>query len=449
MSQPSDSDTIAALATPAGRGGLAVVRLSGAGAGAIATALAGRLPAPRRAALRVLRDADGGPLDQGIVLWFPAPGSFTGEDVVELQIHGSPVLAAALLQRCRALGAREAGPGEFSRRAFLNGRIDLAQAEAIADLIDSASGAAARAAMRSLKGEFSAAIAGLAEGLVDLRARIEAAIDFPEEEVDLLAEPELAARLRALLPALDAIRQSAAQGRRLRDGMTIVIAGAPNAGKSSLLNRLAGYEAAIVTEVPGTTRDLLSEDILVHGMPLTVVDTAGLRHRAGRVEAEGIRRAREAMARADRVLLLEDATRRAPAGDDALPAGVPVTIVRNKIDLTGEAPGREADGAGLTRIRLSALTGAGIDALRAHLADAAGLSGEGGGAFSARQRHLDALDRSHRHVVEALRQLEEFRAGELAAEELRLAHDALGEITGEFTSEDLLGRIFATFCIGK
>jgi tRNA modification GTPase len=448
--RPADTDTIAAPATPPGRGGIAVVRLSGPQALALATQIAGPMPAPRQASLRLLRDAQGEALDRALVIVFPAPQSFTGENVVEFQLHGSPVLVALLMRSLVALGAREAGPGEFTRRAYMNGRLDLAQAEAVADLVASASAQAARAAMRSLEGEFSAQLGALAEALIALRVRLEAGMDFPEEGVDDYSDPELAGLLAGLAAHLDALRRGAAQGRVLRDGLTLVIAGPPNAGKSSLLNRLAGYEAAIVTELPGTTRDLVREDILVDGMPLRVVDTAGLRDAADRIEAEGIRRAREAMRNADLVLLLRDAAASGDAPPEIEPpAGVPVLAVCNKIDLVG-LPAGEYDTAGAApEIRLSALTGDGVDLLRERLKRHAGYAEGAAGAFSARRRHLDALDRAALGVAAARRLLAEGQSVELAAEELRLAHCALTEITGEFTTDDLLARIFSEFCIGK
>ena len=449
MSSPADSDTIAAIATPPGRGGVAVLRLSGPRALELAAAVAGPLPAPRQAALRRLRDARGDTIDRALVLAFPGPQSFTGEDVVEFQLHGSPVVAALLLQHLVSLGAREAGPGEFSRRAFMNDRMDLAQAEAVADLIASASEAAARAALRSLEGEFSAAVHGLTEALTRLRVRLEAGFDFPDEGVDGYSDPALAGELAALSARLAELRARAEQGRVLRDGLTLVIAGAPNAGKSSLLNRLAGYEAAIVTELPGTTRDLVREDILIDGMPVRVIDTAGLRDAADLVEAEGIRRAREAMQRADLVLLVEDATGSAGPAALPLPAELPWLRVLNKIDLAGLAPGEVSDDHGRAVLQLSALTGAGVDLLRARLKSFAGLTDGAAGSFAARRRHLEALDRAQAGLQEASALLARGQAVELAAEELRLAQAALAGITGEFTTEDLLGRIFSEFCIGK
>jgi tRNA modification GTPase len=446
----ADVDTIAATATPPGRGGVCIVRISGPRAVALAHAVGGPPPPPRQAALRRLRDAQGELIDRGLVLLFPGPHSFTGEDVAEFHLHGSPVLATLLLRSLVALGAREAGPGEFTRRAFLNGRIDLAQAEAVADLIESASAEAARAAIRSLEGEFSARVNALCEALIALRVRMEASLDFPDEGIDDFGDRDLLERLDPLVEELRGLRHAADQGRVLRDGLTLVIAGPPNAGKSSLLNRLAGYEAAIVTEIPGTTRDLVREDILVDGMPVRVIDTAGLRDTGDRIEAEGIRRARAAMQRADVVLLVRDDE----DGDDAheldgMPAGVRVIHARNKIDLARIPPGETRNAAGHYCIRLSALTGAGLELLRERLKAVAGRSTSAGGAYAARRRHLQALDRAGDACAAARRLLADGDALELAAEELRLAQQALAEITGEFTSEELLGRIFSEFCIGK
>jgi tRNA modification GTPase len=443
-------DTIAAIATPPGRGGVGIVRVSGPGVPRIAAGILGHTPAPRAAVLRAFRDAEGAVIDRGIAIHFPAPHSLTGEDVLELHGHGGPVVLAALLARALELGAGAAEPGEFSLRAFLNDRIDLAQAEAVADLIDAGSAAAARAAMRALDGELSAQVGALVEAVTDLRVRVEAAIDFPEEEIDFLADANIARRLDALRTDCVALLARAEQGRLLRDGMHVVIAGRPNAGKSSLLNRLAGYDAAIVTDVPGTTRDPLRERIQIDGMPVHVVDTAGLRESGDAIEREGVRRALAEIARADRVLLVLDAGEREPAPDARarLPAGVPVTLVCNKIDLEGVPPGIRTEGA-TTRIHLSALTGAGLDLLRDHLKACVGYDSADGGVVSARARHLDALRRARDHVERAQLQLVPFRAGELVAEELRSVQEALGEITGVVTSEDLLGRIFCTFCIGK
>lgn len=449
MNTLPEDDTIVAPVTPPGRGGVSIVRLSGPAATDLASRVAERLPAPRRAALRTLHTPDG-PIDRGLVLVFPGPDSFTGEDVVEFQLHGSPVVTTLLVRTLVALGAREAGPGEFTRRAFLNGRLDLAQAEAVADLIASASAEAARAALRSLEGEFSARVAALVEDLTRLRVRLEAGLDFPEEGVDDLVDPELDGLLAGLLQDLDAVRRAADRGRVLRDGLTLVIAGPPNAGKSSLLNRLAGYEAAIVTELPGTTRDLVREDILIDGMPVRAIDTAGLREAGDCVEAEGIRRARAAMARADLVLLVGAGDEPPLAPDDfELPAATPVLRVRNKTDLLGLPPATGRGPDGLAEVRLSALTGAGLELLRDWLKAFAGHGAGEGGSYAARRRHLEALDRAGSATGRALALLRAGHTAELAAEELRVAQEALGEITGAVSTEDLLGRIFSEFCIGK
>ncbi|MGI9245895.1 MAG: tRNA uridine-5-carboxymethylaminomethyl(34) synthesis GTPase MnmE [Steroidobacteraceae bacterium] len=454
MSAAPPSDTIAALSTAAGRAGVAVVRVSGPATGALAAALLGRLPRPRRAELRAFLDEHGAPIDTGLALFFPAPHSFTGEDVLELHGHGGPVVTDLLLQRLLALGARLAAPGEFTQRAYLNDKLDLAQAEAIADLIDSGSAQAARAAVRSLQGEFSTRVHALAERVLELRLWIEAAIDFPEEEIDFLADLALRDRLDSLRAGFAALAATARQGALLRDGLTVVIAGRPNAGKSSLLNRLAGYDAAIVTPIPGTTRDVLRERIAIDGLPLHVLDTAGLREATDAVEAEGIRRAQAEMARADRVLFVVDSSDPAAVAGVAadlagLPAGIPRTLVYSKIDRSGEAARVEAAAEGAALVYLSATDGTGLDGLRQHLKDCIGYQPEAGGALSARTRHLDALRRAGAHVDAAWRLLTERHAGELVAQELRDAHRALGEITGEVSSDELLGRIFASFCIGK
>ncbi len=445
-------DTIAAVATPPGRGGIGVIRASGPAVPTIAATLLSELPTPRQAILRRFRSSDGEVIDEGIALYFPAPHSFTGEDVLELQGHGGPVVMDLLLARVLELGARPARPGEFSERAFLNDKLDLAQAEAIADLIASDTAAAARAALRSLQGEFSQRVRGLVEGLIELRMYVEAAIDFPEEEIDFLADGVIAARLGELRERLSALQAAAGQGRLLRDGMTVVIAGRPNAGKSSLLNHLAGREAAIVTAVPGTTRDVLREHISIDGMPLHVIDTAGLRDSDDPVEREGIRRAWAEIEAADRILMVVDDRQGLTVEDRALrerlPAGTAVTVLYNKIDLSGQAPTVQAGEWG-TEIRLSAKTGAGLDLLREHLKTCMGYHGGGEGTFMARRRHLEALERATAALERADYQLEVIRAGELVAEELNEAQNALAEITGEFTSEDLLSRIFSNFCIGK
>jgi len=445
-------DTIAAISTAAGRGGIGIVRVSGPGCRDIAQALLDRVPAPRQAELCRFLDADGETIDAGIALYFPSPHSFTGEDVLELQGHGGPVVMDLLLRRVLAVGARAAAPGEFTQRAFLNEKIDLAQAEAIADLIDSGSAQAARAALRSLQGDFSSQVHDLSERVLELRMWTEAAIDFPEEEIDFLADPGLGQRMDLIRARFAELAETARQGTLLRDGMTVVIAGRPNAGKSSLLNRLAGYEAAIVTPVPGTTRDVLRERIEIDGLPLHVLDTAGLRESADLVEIEGIRRTCHEMNRADRVLFIVDSSdavaMAAIDGDVAkLPAAVPRTIVFNKIDRSGE-PARLEEGTP-ARVYLCASSGGGIDGLRAHLKDCIGFQPAVDGALSARTRHLDALRSARVHFEEAHRLLTERHAGELVAQELLDAQRDLGEITGQVTSDDLLGRIFGSFCIGK
>ena len=450
MSHP---DTIVAAATPPGRGGIGIVRISGAKTPEIAAVVLDELPPPRRATFSRFIDSQREPIDAGLALFFPAPHSYTGEHVLELHGHGGPLVVEALVTRVVELGARRAQPGEFTQRAFLNNKLDLAQAEAIADLIDAGSKEAARAAMRSLQGEFSAMVRGLTEAVIELRTYVEAAIDFPEEEVDFLADRQLANRFHIVKEHFDGVEQSARQGRLLREGMTVVIAGRPNAGKSSLLNRLAGYDAAIVTAVPGTTRDIVRERIDIDGMPLHVLDTAGLRQAGDVVEEEGIRRAQAEMARADRVLFVidsvEDPNGRAFVEErPRLPADVPVTLVFNKCDLSSGIPVADTY-SGPPRIVISALAGTGIAELRGHLKASVGYQTLDAGTVSARQRHLSSLASARERVDEAARLLSDRRAGELVAEELRLAQQSLGEITGEFTSDDLLGRIFSSFCIGK
>ncbi|BCX83037.1 tRNA modification GTPase [Methylomarinovum caldicuralii] len=437
-------DIIAAPATPPGRGAVAVVRASGPDLGGLAQRLTGRALQPRRAHYVSFRDDAGRIIDRGLALFFPAPRSYTGEDLLELHCHGSPAIVESLLQRLFQLGARPAEPGEFTRRAFLNGKLDLAQAEAVAALIESSSAQAARAAQRSLEGEFSRQTRALTESLTRLRIQVEAAIDFSDEDIALIAEGAVLEKLQGILADLDALRRRAHQGRLLEEGMTVVIAGPPNAGKSSLLNALARREAAIVTPIAGTTRDVLRERILIDGMPLHVIDTAGLRHSDDPVEREGIRRARAELARADRILLVgED---RPPAGRDlpGLPTDIPVTRIVNKIDLSGQPPRIEGD-----TVWLSAKTGAGLDLLRRHLNACMGFEAEAEDALAARRRHLEALARARGHLEQALAELEAGQMLDLAAENLRLAQNALGEITGEVTSDDLLGRIFSEFCIGK
>jgi tRNA modification GTPase len=447
---PATVDTIAAVATPPGVGAVAVVRLSGPASAAIGAAIAGPLPPARRATRRPFRGAGGEAIDEGLLLYFPAPASLTGEDVVELQGHGGPVVVDQLLTRALVLGARLARPGEFSERAFLNGKLDLAQAEAVADLVAAGSADAARLAVRSLQGELSRRVDALLEQLVRLRSHVEATLDFPEDEIDALADGGVLADLDALGSATDALLASAARGRVLRDGLRVVIAGAPNAGKSSLLNALAGHDAAIVTAIPGTTRDVLREYLQIDGLPLHVVDTAGLREGADVVEQEGIRRAREEMAGADRLLWVHDDT--LPFAADALacaalPPAVPVTLIRAKVDLSGRTPGLGTGDP--PTLAVSAVTGAGLDALREHLKACAGYGGTGEGEFIARRRHLDALDRARAALAAARATAMARRPIELVAEDLRQAQQALGEITGTFAPDDLLDRIFATFCIGK
>ncbi|MGH8029524.1 MAG: tRNA uridine-5-carboxymethylaminomethyl(34) synthesis GTPase MnmE [Arenimonas sp.] len=443
-------ETIVAIATGAARAGIGVLRLSGPQARRIGETVLGRRLVPRRVQHGQFMDRNGEAIDDGIALYFRGPRSYTGEDVVELQAHGAPTVLARLLRRCLQLGARAARPGEFTERAFHNGKLDLAQAEAVADLIAAGSEAAARAARRSLDGEFSRRVEAVTEHLVGLRTYVEAALDFPDEDIDFLAAPELGARLQATRTALAALRADAARGQRLLDGLHVVIVGAPNAGKSSLLNALAGSERAIVTEHAGTTRDLVRETLDLEGLQITLVDTAGLRAAPDAIEAEGIRRARAELARADLALAVLDAT--APDAAETLAAelaAVPrVLWLHNKADLSGDAARVEARSDGM-HLWLSARTGDGLEHLRTQLhALAAGEDATAGGSFSARQRHLDALGRAAAALGAAAQRLDE-EAAELAAEDLRAAQAALGEITGTFDAEQLLGRIFAGFCIGK
>jgi tRNA modification GTPase len=442
----SPIDTIVATATPPGTGGIAVVRVSGAATERIARTMLGSLPEPRTAALRRFCGTGQQVLDSGLALYFPAPASFTGESVLELHGHGGPTVVSLLVDEIVALGARRAAPGEFSQRAFLNGKLDLAQAEAIADLINAGTEQAARAALRSLAGDFSRTVHALAERLLRLRMHVEAAIDFPEDEVDFLADDALLQSLRDCATAFEALQQTTAQGRVLRDGYQVVIVGKPNAGKSSLLNALSGEDAAIVTEIAGTTRDILRERINIEGLAVDLVDTAGLREDPGRIEAEGMRRARAAMRGADAVLWVQDAADAdTEIVNEELPDGVPVVVVRNKTDLTNEQPGC----ASPSSINISAKTGAGLDALRQRLREMAGYENQGEGAVTARQRHLDALVLAATHFNAGRAALMDTQAGELLAEELRLSHRALAQITGAVSSDDLLGLIFSEFCIGK
>lgn len=453
----SHNDTIIAQATAPGRGGVGILRISGPLASAVARTVLGKLPKPRYADYLPFRDVDDSVLDQGIALWFPGPNSFTGEDVLELQGHGGPVILDLLLKRILTLtGIRIARPGEFSERAFLNDKLDLAQAEAIADLIDASSEQAARSALNSLQGVFSTRVNSLVEALIHLRIYVEAAIDFPDEEIDFLSDGKIEAQLNQVMHSLDEVRAEARQGSLLREGMKVVIAGRPNAGKSSLLNALAGREAAIVTDIAGTTRDVLREHIHLDGMPLHIIDTAGLREASDEVERIGIERAWNEIENADRVLFMVDGTT-TDATDPAsiwpdfiarLPAHLPITVVRNKADITGESQGLE-EVSGYSLVRLSARTGDGVDILRTHLKKSMGFETHLEGGFLARRRHLQALEQAAEHLQQGKMQLLGPMAGELLAEELRLAQQSLSEITGEFTSDDLLGHIFSSFCIGK
>ena len=453
----SARETIAAVATAQGRGGVGIVRVSGPGARAIGISLSGLEPKPRHAHYGPWHDDDGQVIDQGLLLFFPGPHSFTGEDVLELQGHGGPVVLDMLLQRCLQLGARQARPGEFSERAFLNDKLDLAQAEAIADLIEASSAQAARNALRSLQGEFSRRVHELTERLIQLRIYVEAAIDFPEEEIDFLADGHVLSQLDAVREYLSTVLREAGQGALLRDGMNVVIAGRPNAGKSSLLNALAGREAAIVTDIAGTTRDVLREHIHIDGMPLHVVDTAGLRDTEDQVERIGVERALKAIGEADRVLLVVDSTAPEAADPFALwpefldskPDPARVTLIRNKADLSGEAVALETCSDGHVTIALSAKSADGLDLLREHLKACMGFEQTAESGFSARRRHLEALHQAQASLEHGRNQLTLMGAGELLAEDLRQAQQALGEITGAFSSDDLLGRIFSSFCIGK
>ena len=445
-------DTIAAIATPPGRGGIGIVRVSGPAVPDIAARICGRLPEPRSAIHSRFCNAASETVDEGLALYFPAPKSFTGEHVLELHGHGGAVVMDLLLASVLEAGARLARPGEFSQRAFLNDKMDLAQAEAVADLIDSASRTAAMCAQRTLQGEFSRRINTVVDALVELRAYVESAIDFPEEEIDFLAEGAVGERIEAILAQLETVQAEAAQGCLLREGMTVVIAGAPNVGKSSLLNRISGRDSAIVTEVPGTTRDVLREYIHLDGLPLNVVDTAGLRATQDRVERAGIARAKAEISTADVVLAMVDDREQ---NDDEVRAlfvefshGPDFMLVRNKIDLSGSALGVRELSFG-TEIRISAKTGAGFEDLVAALKAAVGYRQAGEGSFTARRRHLEAIRAALDHGFAAKAQCGERSDGELIAEDLRQMQRSLGEITGTFSSDDLLERIFSTFCIGK
>lgn len=447
MTQPDDP--IAAIATAPGRGGIGVVRVSGRSLVPIALALLGKVPAARRAIRAAFLDARGAAIDDGLALYFPAPHSYTGEEVLELQGHGGPVVMQMLLKRCLELGARLAEPGEFTRRAFLNDKLDLAQAESVADLIEAASDSAARCALRSLRGEFSAAVEALVRQLIELRMLVEATLDFPEEEVDPLDRADAKGRHARLLQAIETALAKSRQGSLLRTGLQVVLAGQPNVGKSSLLNRLAGEELAIVTAIPGTTRDSVRQAIQIDGVPLNIVDTAGLRDTQDEVERLGIARTWSEIGRADVVLLLVDARTGVTKQDLELvariPQGVKRVFVHNKTDLAGTAARLEQTQAGAS-IHLSAKTGAGMDLLRAELLAVAGWQRGAEDLFMARERHLVALRRAAEHVAGAG---EQFSRPELFAEELRQAQEQLNSITGEFAADDLLGEIFSRFCIGK
>ncbi|MBS0286483.1 MAG: tRNA uridine-5-carboxymethylaminomethyl(34) synthesis GTPase MnmE [Proteobacteria bacterium] len=444
----SSADTIAAIATPPGRGGVGIVRVSGQNVVLIAQQIIKNLPQPRIAALRSFYDIKGNIIDKGLALYFSAPNSFTGEDLLELHAHGGPVLMDMLLSTVLTHGARLAKPGEFSERAFLNGKMDLAQCEAVADLIDASTKQAALSASRSLQGVFSEQIEKLANEMMALRLYVEAAIDFPEEEIDFLSEGNVLEKIEAILSQIITLQKSAKVGQVLREGMNVVFAGLPNAGKSSLLNQLTRKESAIVTPIPGTTRDLVKETIQIDGIPINLIDTAGIRLEAELIEQEGIKRAKEQFALADKILLVKDTSQGEELATEEIEImklhGNKVTLVMNKVDMINNAP-ENLD----NKIYLSAKTGQGIDALLFMLKASQGMQTIDNGAFIARRRHLDALQKAHIHCDEAHRQLVKIKAGELVAQELRYAQEALGEIVGKITPDDLLGKIFASFCIGK
>lgn len=451
------ADTIVAQATAPGRGGVGIIRISGDQASEVAMAMIGRIPKTRYADYCDFKTADGEVIDQGIALYFKGPNSFTGEDVLELQGHGGQIVLDMLIKRVmETKGIRIARPGEFSEQAFMNDKLDLTQAEAIADLIDATSEQAAKSALNSLQGEFSAEVHALVEQVTNLRLYVEAAIDFPDEEVDFLSDGKIAGSLNKIITKLDSVKASAKQGSIIREGMKVVIAGRPNAGKSSLLNALAGKESAIVTEVAGTTRDVLREHIHLDGMPLHIIDTAGLRETVDTVEKIGIERAWAEIETADQVLFMVDGTTTNavdpheiwPDFIDRLPNRLGITVVRNKADLTGESLVLTED-HGHPVFRISAKTGLGIEELKQHLKSLMGYQSNLEGGFIARRRHLEALDLASSHLMLGKEQLEVYLAGELLAEELRMTQLALSEITGKFTSDDLLGKIFSSFCIGK
>ncbi len=456
MKTPTSTDTIAAIATAPGKGGIGIIRISGPDTQQIAQAMLGSIPQPRIAEYHTFKDADNETIDEGIALLFPQPNSFTGEDVLELHGHGGPVVLDSLLAQILKQGARLAKPGEFSERAFLNGKLDLAQAEAIADLIDASSQQAARCAIRSLQGEFSREIQKLTQQVIELRCYVEAAIDFPEEEIDFLSDSHITTDLANIISQVNNVLTSAQQGVILREGIHLVIAGKPNAGKSSLLNRLCGRDSAIVTNIPGTTRDILRENIHIDGIPLHISDTAGLRDDPEIIEQEGIRRALEEIKQADHILYLIDCEKAELQENETiihdlvanLSENAAITLIRNKIDLLAESPSKTIIN-NQTTLSLSAKTGAGIDLLREHLKTQIGYNTHCTSHFSARRRHLNALNKALRHLSHGQTQLQQHQAGELLAEDLRLCQLALNEITGEFHADDLLGQIFSQFCIGK
>ena len=452
----SQQDTIAAVATPPGRGGVGIVRVSGALCKILAKKLLGITPTPRHAHYLPFLDVQGEVIDEGLALYFPGPNSFTGEDVLEFQGHGGPVLLDRLLENLLQLGVRLAEPGEFSQRAFLNDKLDLAQAEAIADMIDATSRQAADNALKSLQGVFSQKVHTLVDKLIYLRMYVEAAIDFPEEEIDFISDGKVKEDLNAIIRQLDAVKNEAQQGFLMSEGMNVVLAGRPNAGKSSLMNALAGYDKALVTEIAGTTRDVLKEHIHLDGMPLHLIDTAGLRETEDLVEQLGVERAWQEIEKADRILLLVDAQETTsldpleiwPEFVKRLPHPERLTLVRNKIDLTAEAPVADLSTSPPV-IRIAAKQLVGVDNLRKHLKEVMGFQNTTEGGFSARRRHLDALQRASQVIHKGKLQLELNGAGELLAEDLRSAQESLAEITGQFTADDLLGKIFGEFCIGK
>jgi tRNA modification GTPase len=449
---PDNSATIAAIATASGRGGVGIIRVSGPKTVAICDALLGAVPEPRKAVFKHFKSRDGALLDSGLALFFQSPASYTGEDTLELQGHGGPVVLDMLLRRVLELGAQLARPGEFTERAFLNDKMDLAQAEAVADVIDAGTEQAVRSAQRSLQGEFSQRIEGLQQQLTQLRLYVESAIDFSDEDIDFLASDTLKSKTITLLQYFEDVQKVAKQGCLLRDGMTVVIVGKPNAGKSSLLNKLAKNETAIVTPVAGTTRDVLREKIQIDGMPLHIVDTAGLRETNDIVEKEGVKRAQAEIKRADRVLLVIDDQEREENNTGALlkhlPPHIPVSIIHNKIDLTGREASVEKDKE-ITSLGLSTKSGEGLDNLAIHLKESMGFHAGDEGVFMARRRHLDALEQAHELTTIGINNFAENQAAELFAEDLRQAQQALSSITGKMTPDDLLGEIFSSFCIGK